>query len=70
VTVSSASPLANAVRSALPPLSLNGSTATQNPSSARAALESAADTARVVEVVAVAKLASVNLIATDREIRC
>ncbi len=46
MTMSAVSPSASAVRSALPPLYLKGSTATQKPSSARAAPESAAAMAR------------------------
>jgi len=53
VTMSSVSPSARAVRSAFPPPYLNGSTATQNPSSARAAPESDAATARGAWGVAV-----------------
>src|SRR5208283_1869526 len=51
VTTSSVSPPASAVNSALLPLYLKGSTATQKPSSARAAPESGAATAREVEDV-------------------
>src|SRR5271155_2222070 len=42
VTISSDRPSASAVRSALAPLYLNGSTATQNPSSVRSAPEPSA----------------------------
>ena len=46
VTISSVSPSANAARSALVPVDLKGSTATQKPSSARADPESAVGKAR------------------------
>src|SRR6266436_8176425 len=50
VKTSSLNPSANALNSALPPLYLKGSTATQKPSSVRVELESALTTAREVDL--------------------